>query len=150
MGLLLDLRTATRLLTCFSLLNQQAGDVGFDPLGISELIDVRWLREAELKHGRVCMLAATGMIVQDVAKFPGVESTFGMLAQFPKAILRVARNVANYKVLRSTNPGAAAPDVVFRGKEGGAGAALHRDAKGRGDEVAPELGLSTQSPEHWR
>merc|ERR1712166_404056 len=42
-----------------------AGDVGFDPLGISALIDIRWLREAELKHGRVCMLASTGMIVQD-------------------------------------------------------------------------------------
>merc|ERR1712205_74390 len=54
-----------------------AGDVGFDPLGISDLIDVRWLRDAELKHGRVCMLAATGMIVQDVATFPGVTSTFG-------------------------------------------------------------------------
>merc|ERR1712205_290814 len=54
-----------------------AGDVGFDPLGISSLIDVRWLREAELKHGRVCMLAATGMLVQDVAKFPGVQSVFG-------------------------------------------------------------------------
>jgi hypothetical protein len=55
----------------------KAGDVGFDPLGISNLIDVRWLREAELKHGRVCMLAATGMIVQDVYKFPGVQSVFG-------------------------------------------------------------------------
>merc|ERR1712216_54353 len=54
-----------------------AGDVGFDPLGISDLIDVRWLREAELKHGRVCMLAATGMIVRDVATFPGVTTTFG-------------------------------------------------------------------------
>merc|ERR1712205_280625 len=54
-----------------------AGDVGFDPLGISDLIDVRWLREAELKHGRVCMLAATGMIVQDAATFPGVTTTFG-------------------------------------------------------------------------
>ena len=59
----------------------QAGDVGFDPLGISNLIDVRWLREAELKHGRVCMLAATGMIVQDVATFPGVTSTFGEAAK---------------------------------------------------------------------
>ena len=55
----------------------QAGDVGFDPLGISSLIDVKWLREAELKHGRVCMLASTGMIVQDVAKFPGFASAFG-------------------------------------------------------------------------
>ena len=55
------------------------GDVGFDPLGFSSLIDLRWLREAELKHGRVCMLAATGLIVQDVYQFPGVTKTFGDL-----------------------------------------------------------------------
>jgi hypothetical protein len=30
------------------------------------------------------MLAATGFIVQDVFKFPGVESTFGMFSQFPQ------------------------------------------------------------------
>jgi len=54
-----------------------AGDVGFDPLGISEWVDIRWLREAELKHGRICMLAATGMIVQDVFRFPGVEEVMG-------------------------------------------------------------------------
>jgi hypothetical protein len=53
------------------------GDVGFDPLGFSSLIDLRWLREAEIKHGRVCMLAATGLIVQDVYQFPGVTRTFG-------------------------------------------------------------------------
>jgi len=56
---------------------EQVGDVGFDPLGFSSIIDMRWLREAELKHGRVCMLAATGMIVQDVYTFPGVTKTFG-------------------------------------------------------------------------
>merc|ERR1711966_501974 len=33
-----------------------AGDVGFDPLGISDLIDVRWLREAEVKHGAMQQL----------------------------------------------------------------------------------------------
>ena len=64
----------------------QAGDVGFDPLGISNLIDVRWLREAELKHGRVCMLAATGMIVQDVAAFPGVTSTFGEAPEIERCL----------------------------------------------------------------
>merc|ERR1712216_698709 len=31
-----------------------AGDVGFDPLGISSLIDVMWLREAELKPVCAC------------------------------------------------------------------------------------------------
>lgn len=41
-----------------------AGDVGFDPLGLSEIsdvgIDLYWMREAELKHGRVAMLAVAG------------------------------------------------------------------------------------------
>merc|ERR1719393_402097 len=35
-----------------------AGWVGeeaeFDPLGFSDTFDMKWLREAELKHGRVC------------------------------------------------------------------------------------------------
>ena len=57
-----------------------AGDVGFDPLGLSEIddlgIDLYWLREAELKHGRVAMLAATGVI--------WVEA-FGPLPAWPEA-----------------------------------------------------------------
>jgi len=36
----------------------------------------RWLREAELKHCRVAMLATLGCIVQDVYKFPGVTTVF--------------------------------------------------------------------------
>ena len=32
--------------------------------------DVVWAREAEVKHGRICMLAATGSIVQDLYHFP--------------------------------------------------------------------------------
>ena len=47
-----------------------AGDVGFDPLGFSTFIDVKWLREAELKHGRICMLAWTGCIVQVCDRVP--------------------------------------------------------------------------------
>ena len=39
------------------------GDVGFDPLGFSDTFDVKWLREAELKHGRVAMLATVGVLV---------------------------------------------------------------------------------------
>ena len=31
---------------------------------------VTWAREAEVKHGRICMLAATGAIVQDLYTFP--------------------------------------------------------------------------------
>jgi light-harvesting complex I chlorophyll a/b binding protein 1 len=47
------------------------GDVGFDPLGFSNLMDVKWLREAELKHGRVAMLASLGFVAASVAPLPG-------------------------------------------------------------------------------
>jgi hypothetical protein len=40
------------------------GDIGFDPLGLSNLWDLNWLRAAELKHGRVGMLASFGFLVQ--------------------------------------------------------------------------------------
>jgi len=41
------------------------GEKGFDPLRTSDIIDVYWLREAELKHGRICMLATLGWISVD-------------------------------------------------------------------------------------
>lgn len=47
------------------------GDKGFDPIGFSDFIDPRFLREAELKHGRVAMLATLGFIVADFMKLPG-------------------------------------------------------------------------------
>jgi len=42
------------------------GDVGFDPLRLSELIPLSWAREAELKHGRICMLAWAGYVAVDL------------------------------------------------------------------------------------
>jgi len=39
---------------------------GFDPLGLSDIFDIKWLREAELKHGRICMLAFVGFIFPDI------------------------------------------------------------------------------------
>jgi hypothetical protein len=53
------------------------GDVGFDPLGCSEVADIKFLREAELKHGRVAMLAAAGSMAQDIFTFPGVNGVVG-------------------------------------------------------------------------
>ena len=38
--------------------------------GIFGWPDVIWAREAEVKHGRIAMLAATGLIVQDLFTFP--------------------------------------------------------------------------------
>merc|ERR1719384_1262912 len=42
------------------------GDVGFDPLRFSDFVPMDWLREAELKHGRICMLAWTGFVAVDL------------------------------------------------------------------------------------
>ncbi|CAK9107497.1 unnamed protein product [Durusdinium trenchii] len=45
---------------------------GFDPLGVTDALPVYWVREAELKHGRVCMLATVGWIAVDMGfRFPG-------------------------------------------------------------------------------
>jgi len=56
-----------------------AGDVGFDPLGLSNIddvgIDLYWLREAEIKHCRVAMLAAAGFLqVECFGPAPGCEA----------------------------------------------------------------------------
>jgi len=46
------------------------GDEGFDPLGLSNIddlgIDLYWMREAELKHSRIAMLAVVGAIAQEL------------------------------------------------------------------------------------
>lgn len=60
------------------------GDVGFDPAGFSNnppswvqgpgtgtAARVKWYREAELAHGRVAMLAATGWVFPEIYHFPG-------------------------------------------------------------------------------
>jgi len=47
----------------------------FDPLGFSDLFDIRFLREAELKHGRVCMLATVGFVAQQYITIPGFQPT---------------------------------------------------------------------------
>lgn len=42
------------------------GDVGFDPFRFSDFVPVDFLREAELKHGRMCMLAVVGFAAVDL------------------------------------------------------------------------------------
>merc|ERR1719439_396215 len=55
----------------------------FDPLGFSKVGDkdgFRNLRMAELKHGRVAMMAAVGAVAQHYIKFPGFEKVPAGLA----------------------------------------------------------------------
>jgi len=50
---------------------------GFDPLYFSDFLDIKFLREAELKHGRICMLASTGYMAQEffsLPNYPGYSS----------------------------------------------------------------------------
>ena len=49
------------------------GEAEFDPLGFSDVCDIKWLRESELKHGRVCMLACVGFVAEQYWQLPGFE-----------------------------------------------------------------------------
>jgi hypothetical protein len=42
------------------------GDFGFDPFRFSDFIPMDFLAEAEIKHGRICMLAVTGFAAVDL------------------------------------------------------------------------------------
>jgi len=45
-------------------------DVGFDPFGFTNYIDLKFLREAEIKHCRITMLAVLGLFVQEFYTLP--------------------------------------------------------------------------------
>ena len=54
------------------------GDLGFDPLGFSSWVNLGFVQEAEIKHGRLAMLGLAGCFVESAGlKFPGVEKVFG-------------------------------------------------------------------------
>lgn len=42
----------------------------FDPLQISSFLNINWLRESEVKHGRIAMLAVVGTIAQQLVQLP--------------------------------------------------------------------------------
>ena len=58
-----------------------AGDVGFDPLNLSGYFSLDWMREAEVKHGRVCMLAWAGYAFVDTGHWaPGAPHVSALAA----------------------------------------------------------------------
>jgi hypothetical protein len=59
-----------------------AGDVGFDPFRFSDFMPMDFLREAELKHSRMCMLAVVGWVTVDsgVRIYPTPEAYEGLTA----------------------------------------------------------------------
>merc|ERR1719331_3450136 len=55
-------------------LEGMVGNAGFDPWGLSTPQNIKWMREAELKHGRMCQLAWAGYVAVDLGvKFPGAK-----------------------------------------------------------------------------
>lgn len=73
------------------------GDVGFDPIGFSDMFDMKWLREAEIKHGRVAMNAALGFVLQEFITIPGYEhvddSNMGPTVVGASAMLQIVAGV---------------------------------------------------------
>merc|ERR1719409_1395735 len=53
-------------------LQGMVGNADFDPWGLSTPANIKWMREAELKHGRMAQLAWAGYVAVDLGiKFPG-------------------------------------------------------------------------------
>jgi len=58
------------------------GDYGFDPLSLAKTFDVSWLRAAELKHGRLSMLAAVGFLAPELVQHPVGFEGFKFVPEF--------------------------------------------------------------------
>merc|ERR1719453_1675504 len=55
-----------------------AGDMGFDPLNLADSPDkLAWMREAEVKHARLAMVAALGWPVSELTNFGGLLTDDG-------------------------------------------------------------------------
>jgi len=68
-----EMSEALPFLTRPEQLKGMVGDVGFDPLNFSKSMDIKWMREAEIKHGRASMLATLGFVMQQYLTLPGYE-----------------------------------------------------------------------------
>lgn len=91
------------------------GDVGFDPFGFSDYFDMKWLRESELKHGRVAMLATVGFIVQQFVTIPGYihvdDSNLGPSVVGASAMLQIVFFSGVYEF--TTNKGNVTAETMF-------------------------------------
>ncbi|CAM9777687.1 unnamed protein product [Ectocarpus sp. 4 AP-2014] len=52
-------------------LEGMVGNVGFDPFGLATIFPAKFMRESEIKHGRIAMLAVVGWLVSEVVHLPG-------------------------------------------------------------------------------
>jgi len=89
-----------------------AGDVGFDPLGFSNYFDLKWLREAELKHGRICMLGCLGFLTQEKVRPPPREArpAFSPISAEPPPPSCTARHAQQHHSIRAPHVGPSCSD----------------------------------------
>jgi len=74
-------------------------EIEFDPLGFSDAFDVKWLRESEIKHGRLSMLACVGFLATTAFTLPGATPEEDSLQAFyhaPPALWAVLIFLAGY------------------------------------------------------
>merc|ERR1719502_288594 len=57
-----------------------------------DVVDIKWLREAELKHARVAMLACAGIIGTSIFHLPGDMHDVGVVAAHDAAVKTGAMN----------------------------------------------------------
>ena len=78
-------------------LSGMIGNVGFDPMGLSTPQNIKWMREAELKHGRMTMLAWAGWVSVDLGmKFPGAR--YADLSSYKAAVIVDGKSLLDQSV----------------------------------------------------
>ena len=110
--LLFQSKSVNKVVTKSSALNAFAGGLkgnegpelkNFDPLKFSENSPewVPFFREAEIKHGRIAMLATLGWIAADFVKLPGDVHAVSSLAAHNAAVSSGISNNIRFLILRS-------------------------------------------------
>ncbi|KAM3576410.1 hypothetical protein VYU27_001760 [Nannochloropsis oceanica] len=99
--------------------------IRFDPWNLAAERDpegLAWYRSAELKHGRICMLAALGLFVQSAFHLPddvfsnpkGLDALFQVSAERPQAIAQILIAIGAIEVAGlAANEGKAPGDFGF-------------------------------------
>jgi hypothetical protein len=78
-------------------LSGMVGNVGFDPMGLSTPQNIKWMREAELKHGRMAQLAWAGWVSVDLGmKFPG--DRYADLSSYKAAMIAPGKSLLDQSV----------------------------------------------------
>lgn len=103
------------------------GNAGFDPLGLSTPQNINWMREAEIKHGRMCMLAWSGYVMVDLgytfpgAKYEGVSSFDAHDAAVSYELFLLLLWVGTFETIGFSQASCAEGPAEWQGGRGGGG-----------------------------